>query len=79
MAEQHSIQTGKTAITTTRSLGYTRHDKKNPNNFFFLSCRHADREAEPKDYDVCNSDERNLLKATYNRIGNITDGVRRSL
>ena len=37
--------------------------------------RHADREAEPKDYDVCAPGvERNLLKATYTRIGNI-DGV----
>lgn len=39
--------------------------------------RHADREAEPKNYDVTKSDidERDLLRATYNRIGNITDGV----
>ena len=37
--------------------------------------RHADREAEPKDYDVCAPGvERNLLRATYMRIGNI-DGV----
>ena len=41
----------------------------------FTSHRHADREAEPKNYDVCKSDERNLLRATYDRIGNITDGV----
>ncbi len=38
--------------------------------------RHADRESEPKDYDICNSEERNLLTCTYNRIGNDTDGVR---
>ena len=43
--------------------------------FFFN--RHADREAEPKNYDITKSDidERDLLRATYNRIGNITDGV----
>lgn len=37
---------------------------------------HSDREAEPKDYDVSAPPDgkRNLLKATYNRIGNITDG-----
>ena len=35
--------------------------------------RHADREAEPKDYDVCNPDgKRDLLKATYTRIGNFS-------
>ena len=39
--------------------------------------RHAAREAEPKDYDVSTSSDgdRDLLRATYNRIGNITDGV----
>ena len=36
--------------------------------------RHADREAEPKDYDICNPNgKQNLLKATYNRIGNLPD------
>lgn len=43
----------------------------------FTLYRHADREAEPKNYDVTKSDidERDLLRATYDRIGNITDGV----
>ena len=43
----------------------------------FVLNRHADREAEPKNYDVTKSDidERDLLRATYDRIGNITDGV----
>ena len=37
--------------------------------------RHADREAEPKDYDVCAPGvDRDLLRATYMRIGNV-DGV----
>ena len=37
--------------------------------------RHQAREAEPKDYDISRGNERNLCKATYDRIGNITDGV----
>ena len=46
----------------------------------YLLCfehRHADRESEPKDYDFTDSDidERDLLRATYDRIGNTTDGV----
>ena len=42
-----------------------------------FNTRHADREAEPKNYDVTKSDidDRDLLRATYDRIGNITDGV----
>lgn len=46
-----------------------------------MNSRHADREAEPKNYDVTKSDigERDLLRATYNRIGNITDGVSSSV
>ena len=38
--------------------------------------RHADREAEPKNYDICKKEETDLLRATYNRIGDVTDGVR---
>ena len=35
---------------------------------------HADRESEPKDYDICDlSKKQNLLTATYNNIGE--DGV----
>ena len=38
-------------------------------------CRHATRQAEPKDYDVTTtSGKKDLLKATYARIGN-TDMV----
>ena len=46
-----------------------------------VHCRHADREAEPKDYDVTRSDidDRDLLRTTYGRIGNITDGVSQSV
>ncbi|CAI8045414.1 Protein C9orf135 homolog [Geodia barretti] len=36
---------------------------------------HAAREAEPKDYDVTDSNEkRDLLKATYCRIGSCDEG-----
>ncbi|XP_048763257.1 cilia- and flagella-associated protein 95-like [Ostrea edulis] len=35
---------------------------------------HQAREAEPKDYDISKGNERNLCTATYERIGNITDG-----
>ena len=39
-------------------------------NSLLACCRHAAREAEPKDYDVTDSNEkRDLLKATYCRIG----------
>lgn len=38
--------------------------------------RHADREAEPKDYDVCDPTvKRDLLRATYKRIGDAVDDV----
>jgi hypothetical protein len=34
------------------------------------------REAEPKDYDIIAKDTNwDLLRATYNRIGNVTSGV----
>lgn len=35
---------------------------------------HQAREAESKDYDINRDPERNLCKATYGRIGNVTDG-----
>ncbi|KAK6179095.1 hypothetical protein SNE40_011530 [Patella caerulea] len=35
---------------------------------------HQAREAEPKDYDISRDAVRDLCKATYGRIGNITDG-----
>ena len=41
---------------------------------FHLS-RHQARESEPKDYDLSKHDERDLCKATYDRIGDVTDGV----
>ena len=37
--------------------------------------RHQAREAEPKDYDINRNEERDLGKATYKRIGNVTQGV----
>ena len=37
--------------------------------------RHQAREAEPKEYDINRAPERDLCKATYERIGNVTDGV----
>lgn len=35
---------------------------------------HQAREAEPRDYDMSHDPQRDLCKATYSRIGNITDG-----
>ncbi|ELT93340.1 hypothetical protein CAPTEDRAFT_157486 [Capitella teleta] len=35
---------------------------------------HQARESEPKDYNISKDKERNLCKATYNRIGDITTG-----
>ena len=40
-----------------------------------FSFRHQAREAEPKDYNLNRNDTRDLSKATYSRIGNVTDGV----
>lgn len=42
--------------------------------------RHQAREAEPKDYDIKDyqPQKRNLHNSTYHRIGNVTDGVRRT-
>ena len=42
---------------------------------YFIFFRHQAREAEPKEYDINRSHERDLCKATYKRIGNVTDGV----
>ena len=41
------------------------------------SFRHQAREAEPKDYDMKEHDpeKRHLHLSTYNRVGNVTDGV----
>ena len=36
---------------------------------------HQAREQEPKDYDISKGDRRELKRSTYNRIGNVTDGV----
>lgn len=36
---------------------------------------HQAREAEPKDYDLNKHPTRDLCKATYDRIGNVTDGT----
>ena len=40
--------------------------------------RHVDRDAEPKDYDISNNGntKRDLQRSTYQRIGNLHDGVR---
>ncbi|XP_013398605.1 protein C9orf135 [Lingula anatina] len=35
---------------------------------------HQAREAEPKDFDISKTERRDLSKATYKRIGNVTDG-----
>lgn len=35
---------------------------------------HDDREALPMDYDVSTSEDKNLSKGAYNRLGNLTDG-----
>lgn len=39
-----------------------------------VSCWHEDREALPMDYDVSLSEEKDLRKAAYTRLGNATDG-----
>lgn len=41
----------------------------------FENFRNQAREAEPKDYDINKAPMRDLGKATYHRIGNVTDGV----
>jgi hypothetical protein len=41
-------------------------------------CRNNSRDAEPKDIDINKERERNLHRSTYNRIGNVTDGVSQS-
>lgn len=40
-------------------------------------CRHEERESLPMDYDIaiCEEKDKNLLKSSYKRIGNLTDGV----
>lgn len=40
-----------------------------------FSDRHQARQAEPKDYDLNKDHIRSMTLSTYNRIGNITDGV----
>ena len=46
-----------------------------PLTFLLSSIRHQAREAEPKDYDLNKDEYRDLCKATYERIGDVTDGV----
>lgn len=43
---------------------------------FAYDFRHQAREAEPKEYNLNRNDERDLSKASYKRLGNVTDGVR---
>ena len=38
--------------------------------------RHQARQAEPKDYDINKDGARTMTLSTYNRIGNVTDGVK---
>ena len=38
-------------------------------------CRHEAREAEPKDTNINKARRRDMFRSTYNRIGNVTDGV----
>ncbi|XP_003387881.1 PREDICTED: uncharacterized protein C9orf135-like [Amphimedon queenslandica] len=54
---------------------FLRSDHKKYSRDTLASGWHAARESEPKDYDISTSSdkERNLLKATYNRIGNMAD------
>ena len=53
----------------------------NENRHFMINYRHEAREAEPKDHDIhgsknFNSKNRKLHQSTYDRILNVTDGVR---
>ncbi|XP_072045951.1 cilia- and flagella-associated protein 95-like [Amphiura filiformis] len=55
---------------------YLRSDHMNYSRPTLNSNWHQAREAEPKEYDINGEriDQRNLHRATYNRIGNVTDG-----
>lgn len=53
---------------------FLRSDHMNYGRATLNSNWHQAREAEPKDYDLNQHDERDLGKATYKRIGNVTDG-----
>ena len=48
---------------------------------YFHLKRHQTREADPKDYDIqgSNPEGKCLHRSTYNRIGNVTLGVRKFL
>ncbi|KAK7489500.1 hypothetical protein BaRGS_00019299 [Batillaria attramentaria] len=51
-----------------------RSDHMNYSRAILNSNWHQARESEPKDYDLNRAPERDLSKASYHRIGNVTDG-----
>lgn len=53
---------------------FLRSDHMNYGRATLNSNWHQAREAEPKDYNLNRNDERDLSKASYKRIGNVTDG-----
>ncbi|CAH1774853.1 unnamed protein product [Owenia fusiformis] len=53
---------------------YLRSDHMNYSRATLNSNWHQARESEPKDYDISKAPERDLCKATYGRIGNVTKG-----
>ncbi|XP_033737481.1 protein C9orf135-like [Pecten maximus] len=53
---------------------FLRSDHMNYGRATLNSNWHQAREAEPKNYDISRNSERNLCKATYDKIGNVTDG-----
>lgn len=53
---------------------FLRSDHMNYSRAILNSNWHQARESEPKDYDLNRDPVRDLSKASYNRIGNVTDG-----
>ncbi|KAL5020941.1 hypothetical protein ScPMuIL_000096 [Solemya velum] len=66
--------TGVPDMVERKGSLFLRSDHMNYGRATLNSNWHQARESEPKDYDINRSEKRNLCKATYSRIGNITDG-----
>jgi len=75
MAFQQESDINGHPITDDRKGSLTlRADHMNYSRAILNSHWHQARQAEPKDYDLNKNPTRTMTKATYERIGNVTDG-----
>ncbi|KAL8590462.1 hypothetical protein ACOMHN_011675 [Nucella lapillus] len=61
-------------ITERKGSLFLRSDHMNYSRAILNSNWHQARESEPKDYNLSKDPVRDLTRASYNRVGNVTDG-----